>query len=152
MYFGEGSIWYAWSDDLIHWTPSSNDEPIMTPTPGTFGEFLVEVGPQPILTNNGLILLLHNAAVKRPDGSVYYSCGQLLFSPDDPTRILAQMNQPWLEPETYEDTHGLVSNVTFVEGLVFLRDTWFAYYGQSDSTLGVATYKLGDTYSSLRTA
>ncbi|MEJ7690023.1 MAG: hypothetical protein WKF76_06100 [Nocardioidaceae bacterium] len=20
MYFGEGSIWYAWSDDLIHWT------------------------------------------------------------------------------------------------------------------------------------
>ena len=38
MYFGEGSIWYAWSEDLIHWTPCSNDEPIMTPTPpGTFG-------------------------------------------------------------------------------------------------------------------
>ncbi len=147
MYFGEGSIWYAWSDDLIHWTPGSNDEPIMTPTPpGTFGSFLVEVGPPPIITNNGLILLLHNAAVKHDDGSVYYTCGQLLFSPEDPTRILAQMNYPWLEPQTYEDTHGLVSNVTFVEGLVFFRDTWFAYYGQSDSTLGVATYKVGDTY------
>ncbi len=151
MYFGEGCIYHAWSEDLIHWTPSSNEEPIMTPTPGTFGEFLVEVGPQPILTNNGLILLLHNAAVKRPDGSVYYSCGQLLFSPDDPTRILAQMNQPWLEPQTYEDTHGLVSNVTFVEGLVLFQDTWFAYYGQSDSTLGVATYNLGDRYSCLGT-
>ena len=23
---------------------------------------------------------------------------------------------------------------------------WFAYYGQSDSTLGVATYRVGDTY------
>ena len=33
MYFGEGSIYYAWSDDLIHWTPCSNDEPIMVPTP-----------------------------------------------------------------------------------------------------------------------
>jgi len=44
-----------------------------------------------------------------------------------------------------------VSNVTFVEGLVMFQDTWFAYYGQSDSTLGVATYKLGDRYSSLGT-
>jgi beta-1,2-mannosidase len=149
MYFGEGSIWYAWSDDLIHWTPGPNDEPIMTPTPpGTFGSFLVEVGPPPIITNNGLILLLHNAAVKNDDGSVFYTCGQLLFSPEEPTRILAQMNYPWLAPQTYEDTHGLVSNVTFVEGLVFFRDTWFAYYGQSDSTLGVATYQVGDTYGS----
>lgn len=150
MYFGEGSIWYAWSDDLIHWTPCPNDEPVMVPTPpGTFGSYLVEVGPQPIITDSGLILLLHNAAVKNDDGSVYYSCGQLLFSPDDPTTILAQMNRPWLEPQTHEDTHGLVSNVTFVEGLVFFGDTWFAYYGQSDSTLGVATYRVGDTYSDL---
>ncbi len=150
MYFGEGSLWYAWSDDLVHWTPCSNDEPMMTPMPiGTFGEFLVEVGPPPVITNNGLILLLHNAAVKEPDGSVYYSCGQLLLSPDDPTQILAQMNVPWFEPETYEDMHGLVSQVTFVEGLVFFRDTWFVYYGQSDSTVGVATYTVGDKYSRL---
>ena len=148
MYFGEGSIWHAWSDDLLHWKPGPSDEPLMTPTgPGTFAEHLVEVGPPPILTNNGLILLLHNAAVKHADGSVRYTCGQLLLSPDDPTRILAQMQRPWLEPVTYEDTHGLVSNVTFVEGLVHLNDTWFAYYGQSDSTLGVATYRVGDRYS-----
>ena len=76
-----------------------------------------------------------------------YTCGQLLFHPDRPTEIMAQMNRPWLEPSTYEDTHGLVSNVTFVEGLVFFEGTWFAYYGQSDSTLGVATYKVGDRYS-----
>jgi predicted GH43/DUF377 family glycosyl hydrolase len=150
MYFGEGSLWYAWSDDLIHWEPCSNDEPLMTPTgPGTFGEYLVEVGPQPVITNNGLILLLHNAAVKNADGTVRYTCGQLLFSPHDPTTVLAQMNQPWLAPSTYEDKHGLVSNVTFVEGLVYFKDTWFAYYGQSDSTLGVATYKVGDRYSDL---
>jgi predicted GH43/DUF377 family glycosyl hydrolase len=150
MYFGEGSIFYAWSDDLIHWTPCPNDRPVMLPTPkGTFGEYLVEVGPPPILTNNGLILLLHNAAVKNDDGSVRYTCGQLLFHPDEPGEILAQMNRPWLEPQTYEDTHGLVSNVTFVEGLVHFKDTWFAYYGQSDSTLGVAAYRVGDTYSSV---
>jgi beta-1,2-mannosidase len=151
MYFGEGSLWYAWSDDLIHWQPCPNTEPLMTPmSPGTFGEFLVEVGPPPVVTSNGLILLLHNAAVKKADGSVRYTCGQLLFSPKDPTTVFAQMNQPWLEPQSYEDTHGLVSNVTFVEGLVHHHDAWFAYYGQSDSTLGVATFRSGDRYSELR--
>lgn len=149
MYFGEGSLWYAWSDDLVHWEPGPNDAPVMTPTPGTFGEFLVEVGPQPVITNNGLILLLHNAAVKSVDESVRYTCGQLLFSPDDPTRVLAQLNRPWLEPSTQEDVHGLVPNVTFVEGLVHFHGTWFAYYGQSDSTLAVATYRVGQTYSTL---
>lgn len=150
MYFGEGSIYHAWSDDLIHWEPCSNDEPLMVPTgPGTFGEFLVEVGPQPVVTDDGLILLLHNAAVKNDDGSVRYSCGQLLFHPDRPTEIMAQMNYPWLEPTSYEDHHGLVSNVTFVEGLVHFRDTWFAYYGQSDSTLGVATFSAGERWSEL---
>ncbi|MGH3385150.1 MAG: glycoside hydrolase family 130 protein [Nocardioidaceae bacterium] len=147
MYFGEGSIYHAWSDDLIHWTPGSNDEPIMTPQPGTYTSFLVEVGPPPIITDNGLILMLHNAAVKNGDGSVRYTCGQILFDPARPTEILARMDRPWLEPETFEDTHGLVSNVTFVEGLVFFEDAWFAYYGQSDSTLGVAVHRVGDTYA-----
>jgi predicted GH43/DUF377 family glycosyl hydrolase len=150
MYFGEGSIYHAWSDDLITWAPCPQDEPVMLPTPpGTFGEFLVEVGPQPIVTDNGLILLLHNAAVKFEDGTVRYTCGQLLFDPADPGTILAEMKRPWLEPSTYEDQHGLVSNVTFVEGLVHFKGTWFAYYGQSDSTLGVATYEVGDRYSAL---
>jgi len=42
-----------------------------------------------------------------------------------------------------------VSNVRFVEGLVCFRDTWFAYYGQSDSTLGVATCPVGDRRSAV---
>jgi predicted GH43/DUF377 family glycosyl hydrolase len=148
MYFGEGSIWYAWSDDLLHWTPCPQDEPVMTPMgPDSYGSFLVEVGPPPLVTDNGLILLVHNAAVKNDDGSVRYTCGQALISPDRPGEVLAHMDRPWLEPSTYEDTHGLVSNVTFVEGLVHFKDTWFAYYGQSDSTLGVATFRAGDRYA-----
>ncbi len=57
------------------------------------------------------------------------------------------MNDPWLEPSTFEEQHGLVSDVTFVERLVHLKGTWFAYYGQSDSTLGVATYEVGTSYA-----
>ena len=63
---------------------------------------------------------------------------QILIDPADPTKVMARLQEPWLRPQTYEDTHGLVSNVTFVEGLVSFRGKWLAYYGQSDTTLAVA--------------
>ena len=91
----------------------------------------MEIGPQPVFTNNELSLL-HNAAVRYDDGCVRYTCGQLLIDPARPTEVMAQMNYPWLEPTTQEDQRGLVSNVTFMEG--------------PDSTLAVATYKVGETY------
>lgn len=143
MYFGEGGIYWATSDDLIHWEPgTSHDEPMYAPTPGSFEADLVEIGTSPVLTDNGLLLMLTNGATRQvnADGSVDvdYRCGQIVIDPDRPTEVLARMQVPWLAPQTYEDTHGLVSNVTFVEGLVFFRDKWFAYYGQSDTTLAVA--------------
>ncbi len=50
------------------------------------------------------------------------------------------MTVPWLRPRSFEDTHGLVANVTFVEGLAEFRGRWYAYYGQSDTTIGVAVH------------
>jgi len=50
------------------------------------------------------------------------------------------MQEPWLRPQTFEDLNGLVSNVTFVEGLVKFQGRWLAYYGQSDTTLAVAIH------------
>jgi predicted GH43/DUF377 family glycosyl hydrolase len=105
---------------------------------------LVETGPQPIRTRTGHVLLMHNSAVVQADGGVYYACGQVLIDPHRPDVVVAKLTEPWLAPSTYEDHHGLVSNVTFVEGLVFHRGTWFAYYGQSDTTIGVATFTPGE--------
>lgn len=143
MYFGEGAIYWATSDDLIHWTPGTPDtEPMYSPTPGTFDEALVEIGTSPVLTDTGLLLMLTNGArrITAEDGTrgVDYRCGQIVIDPADPTKVLARLQDPWLRPQTFEDTHGLVSNVTFVEGLVKFRGRWLAYYGQSDTTLAVA--------------
>lgn len=143
MYFGEGSIYWAVSDDLIHWTPGTADtEPLYQSTPGSFDADLVEIGAPPVLTDNGLLLFLVNGAtrVPRPDGGrdVDYQCGQFVIDPDHPDRVLARLQRPWLRPQTFEDFNGLVPNVTFVEGLVLFRGQWLAYYGQSDTTLAVA--------------
>ncbi|GAA1323210.1 hypothetical protein GCM10009592_05290 [Brachybacterium rhamnosum] len=95
-----------------------------------------------MLTDNGLLVMLTNGATRtvHEDGTVEvdYRCGQIAIDPAEPTKVLARLQDPWLRPQTYEDTHGLVSNVTFVEGLVKFHGKWFAYYGQSDTTLAVA--------------
>lgn len=138
MWFGEGNVHLATSDDLLHWKPSP--EPVLRPEPGTFMGHLVETGPQPVRTRTGHVLLMHNSATITPDGSVRYACGQVLIDPRRPGRVVAKLTEPWLEPSSAEELSGLVDNVTFVEGLVFHRGTWYAYYGQADTTIGVATF------------
>ncbi|GAA4431477.1 glycoside hydrolase family 130 protein [Georgenia halophila] len=157
MYFGEGGVYWATSDDLIHWTPGTPDaEPMYAPAPGTFEEDLVEIGTSPVLTENGLLLMLVNGARRNVLGEghgVDYRCGQIVIDPDKPTELLARMQVPWLKPQTFEETNGLVSNVTFVEGLVKFRGQWLAYYGQSDTTLAVAIHDPAHTWgSSVRAA
>jgi beta-1,2-mannosidase len=137
MYFGDKDIYYAWSSDLIHWTPGPVDQPVMRPQPGTYTEELLEPGPPPLITENGKILLIHNAAAKDPDGKLIYRAGQALIDPARPTEELARLTTPFLVPETPEETSGQVNNVVFVEGLVAYRRRWFLYYGQGDAGVGV---------------
>ena len=137
MYFGDKDIYYAWSTDLIHWTPGPVDEPVMRPQPGTYTEELLEPGPPPLITENGQILLIHNAAAKDPDGKLIYRAGQALIDPAKPTEELARLTTPWLVPETPEEIAGQVNNVVFVEGLVAYKRRWFMYYGQGDAGVGV---------------
>lgn len=144
MYFGEGGIYWATSQDLIHWKPgATDDEPMYAPTPGSFDADLVEIGTSPVLTDTGLLVMLINGAtrsVHEDRVDVDYRCGQIAIDPARPTQVLARMQRPWLQPQTFEDLNGLISNVTFVEGLVKFQNKWFAYYGQSDTTLAVAVH------------
>lgn len=138
MWFGEGNIHLATSTDLLHWDVVA--EPVLRPEPGTFMGDLVETGPQPVVTRTGHVLLMHNSAIVRAVDDVTYACGQVLIDPRRPERVVAKATEPWLSPSSEEERHGLVDDVTFVEGLVFHHGTWFAYYGQSDTTIGVATF------------
>ncbi len=146
MYFGDTSIWIAYSEDLIHWTPVK--EPVFTPSadPEAFDSALIEPGPQPILTDDG-ILLIYNAARVITDpqdpsfGKLRYAAGQVLLSKEDPTKVLKRTETPFFVPGTHDEIVGQVGNVVFVEGLVEYQGAHYLYYGMADSKIGVAVYR-----------
>lgn len=146
MYWGEIQIRLATSPDLIHWTPveGSPGQPIvlLTGRAGLFDSAFPEVGPPPLLTAHG-ILLLYNGKNAESGGAPgigpgAYSGGQALFSAKDPTRLLERARKPYFQPELgFERSGQYAAGTTFTEGLVFFRAKWFLYYGAADSYVGV---------------
>jgi predicted GH43/DUF377 family glycosyl hydrolase len=122
----------AYSDDLVHWTEAL-DGPVLRRRPGYFDAKVVEPGPAPVLTKEG-ILLVYNGA----DEKSAYATGWVLFDRNDPTKVLARADRPVFGVERPWEKAGQVPNVVFVEGLVRDRGRWLFYYGGADKYLGVA--------------
>lgn len=148
LYWGEGAIHLASSTDLIHWTPvedaSGNPVAVLTKRPGHFDSGFPEVGPPPILTAAGIVVLYNGK--NDPDrgdptlGANAYAAGEALFDANDPTHLIARTEAPVLKPERpYEKTGQYVAGTTFAEGLVRFHNRWFLYYGCADSAVGVVS-------------
>jgi len=129
----ETQMGVASSDDLIHWTDAL-DHPVVASRAGTFDSQVVEPGPAPIVTPDG-ILLIYNGA----DDRLVYSTGWVLFDKNDPTKVLARASAPVFAPEKDWERVGQVPNVVFVEGMVRDGNRWLFYYGGADKHVGVAT-------------
>lgn len=146
MYWGEGAIHLATSPDLIHWTPVEGTDgaplEVLRRRPGRFDSRFPEVGPPPVLTDAGIVLLYNG---KNADsggdpqvGPASYATGEALFEGSDPSHLLARQTTPVLKPEMpYEKTGQYVAGTTFAEGLVYFRGRWFLYYGCADSRVAV---------------
>jgi len=153
MYWGEGAIHLATSPDLIHWTPAEDphtQQPVevLTKRPGHFDSGFPEVGPPPLLTATG-ILVLYNGKNDPAHGDPHlganaYAAGQASFAPDNPAHLLSRTEAPVLKPElAYEKTGQYIAGTTFAEGLVHFRNRWFLFYGCADSAVGVVSMPAG---------
>jgi predicted GH43/DUF377 family glycosyl hydrolase len=123
----------AYSDDLLHWTEAL-DHPVLASRPGSFDSQVVEPGPAPIMTPQGIFLIYNGA-----DDKLVYSTGWVLFDKNDPTKVLARSAEPVFGPEKEWEKVGQVPNVVFVEGMVRDGNRWLFYYGAADKNIGVAT-------------
>ncbi len=131
---GKGSqMGVAHSEDLLHWTDTL-DQPVLPSRAGTFDSQVVEPGPAPIITPQGIFLIYNGA-----DDKLVYSTGWVLFDKKDPTKVLARADVPLFAPEKEWEKVGQVPNVVFVEGMVRDGNRWLFYYGGADKTVGVAT-------------
>lgn len=149
MYWGEKQVRLATSPDLIHWTPvedaQGNAVVVLAQRSGHFDSGFPEVGPPPVVTDKGILLIYNGKNGDGPDrdmsiGAGAYSAGEALFSKDDPAKLLKRSDEPVLKPETpYEKTGQYAAGTTFAEGLAYTNDKWFLYYGCADSRVGVAT-------------
>ena len=148
MYWGEGAIHIATSDDLVHWTPveDANGAPVelLRPRAGHFDSTFPETGPPPVLTDGGIVVLYNGKNAQSGGdpslGPSAYAAGEALFDPKNPKKLLEQTEAPVLKPELpYEKTGQYAAGTTFAEGLVWFHDRWSLYYGCADSLVAVAT-------------
>ena len=147
MYWGEGTVRLATSDDLIHWKPLEDARgevvTVLGKREGRFDSSFPEVGPPPVLTDRGIVMLYNgkNAASGGDPslGADAYSVGEALFAADDPRKLISRTDEPVFKPElAWEMTGQYAAGTTFAEGLVWFRNRWFLYYGGADSRVGVA--------------
>lgn len=150
MYWGEHQVCAATSDDLINWYPVLDDhqelKSLIAPRNGYFDSALTECGPPAILTDNGILMLYNGKNSKGANRDKRYTAGaycagQVLFSKDEPYKVIARLDQPFFKPSAdFEKSGQYVDGTVFIEGLVYFKQKWFLYYGCADSKVGVAIY------------
>ena len=102
-------------------------------------EWKVGVGPPPIKTDRGWLVIYHGVNAQR-----IYRVGALLLDLDEPAKILARTRKPILEPEMEFEKRGLVPNVVFPEGAVIRDGDLLTYYGGADRVSCVAKAQIDD--------
>lgn len=157
MYFGDSFFYHATSPDLRNWTALPAEQYFAAPLL-PWENRLIEMGPAPIKSRDGRWIVVYNGMTTGRVGYPMnqYSVGQMLIDPSGAFRPnlnvsegmyqpalrdgpIARIENPLLVPEAGNEQEGQVGQVVFAEGLVQFRGKWFLYFGQADSTLGVAT-------------
>ncbi|MEK7128116.1 MAG: hypothetical protein AAB933_00945 [Patescibacteria group bacterium] len=106
------------------------------------------VGPAPIKTDIGWLILYHAMDHKNPDR---YRLGALILDLKDPTKVLYRSSAPILEPEEYYENNGYKWGVVYSCGAVVVDGTLFVYYGGADKVIGVASVPLNRLLEDLKT-
>lgn len=142
---GNQQIWMAYSTDMIHW---GNHRPLMSRRPGMWDSIRIGAGAVPIKTPYGWLEIYHG--VNEQQG---YCLGAVLLDINDPSRILARSNIPFLIPETEYERVGFYGNVVFTCGAVVTEASNASivsiYYGAADQYTCRADIALEDILDSI---
>jgi predicted GH43/DUF377 family glycosyl hydrolase len=105
------------------------------------------VGPSPIKTSAGWLVLYHKMEKSDPDR---YKLWAMLLDLKDPTKVLYKSPSPILEPDEWYENEGYKWGVVYSCGAVVKNGTLFVYYGGADKVTCVATIKLAELLEDLK--
>ena len=151
MLFNSQRIWFAQSDNGIDW--KAIPKPFIKPRSGDyFDNFIVGMGPPPIKTDLGWLVIYHGV-----DKQMYYRLGLLLLDLKNPEKIIARSSKTVFEPSTPYELGGKADNVPgwpkkkviYCCGAVVVDGVLRIYYGASDTFICTATAKLEDILKTL---
>ncbi len=131
----------AESTDLLHWKDAT-EKPVLDRRPDAFDSRVMEPGPAPIVTDEG-ILLLYNGASE----SLVYGPGWVLFDKADPRKVIARADAPFMLPRLDWEKTGQVPNVIFLEGAIVNynkagRVAITGYYGAADKYISAVDIRI----------
>ncbi len=106
----------------------------------------IGAGPTPIKTDAGWLLIYHGVSKEH-----FYKGGAALFDLEDPSKLIARIPHPILEPTESFETNGDVPNVTFPEGAVVIDGELIVYYGGGDTCVCGASINLQELIDYLLT-
>ena len=140
---GSQQIWLSYSNDMFHW---GDHKPLMGKRPGMWDSIRLGAGAVPIKTEQGWLEIYHGV---NPEQG--YCLGAVLLDLNDPSKILARSNIPFLIPETEYERTGFYGNVVFTCGAVVTGtgDMVQIYYGAADQYTCRADIMLEDILDSL---
>jgi len=127
------------SDHIHFWNESKI---IQKPTmPWEF----VQVGNcgSPLETNEGWLVLTHGVGAMRQ-----YSIGAILLDLDNPSKVIARLDQPLLVPNEQE-REGYVPNVVYSCGSLIHHNLLIIPYAMSDISSNIATVNVKDLIDSM---
>lgn len=134
----------TYSPDLLHW----GDAKPLLPEPQTWFWEKWGIGPPPIKTNEGWLLIIHG---------VWFACnyvyrlGVMLLDLDKPDKIIGQCPEFILTPREPYERNGEVPNCVFSNGaIVDLNGEIKVYYGAADTCICVATGQVDELITACR--
>lgn len=136
---GEAHIWISFSPDLKHW---GEHKIVLETRPGWWDCHRVGLGPQPIKTKYGWLIIYHG--VRYSGSGPLYRVGLALLDLKDPTKLIKRSDEWVFGPSEPYERIGDVASVTFPTGVIFNKGTneIYMYYGAGDSSICLAFAKL----------
>lgn len=136
---GGRSLSIMFSDNLYEWNES---EPLQIPARGWE---MLQIGNNgsPIETADGWLLLTHGVGPMRK-----YTLSMTLLDLDDPSKVVASLDQPLLSPNE-EEREGYVPNVLYTCGMIDHAGKLFIPYAMSDSAISFAKVSIQEVLNEL---